>query len=208
MSEELSNYLEERGIKVAYLHSDIETINRQDILDNLRKGEYDVLVGINLLREGIDLPEVTLVAILDADKEGFLRSRTSLIQTMGRAARNIDSQVILYADNVTDSMKAAMNEVERRRTAQIAYNTKHHITPKNIEKAIRERLYEEEEEEATHKSRPIDLALELANKDVLLPDEREKVIKRLRAEMTSAAKNLDFETAAILRDRIKLLQNS
>lgn len=207
MSEELSNYLEERGIKVAYLHSDIETINRQDILDNLRKGEYDVLVGINLLREGIDLPEVTLVAILDADKEGFLRSRTSLIQTMGRAARNIDSQVILYADVMTGSMDSAIKEVERRREVQLAYNKKHNITPKTIEKAIRERLYEEEPEEETSRNRPIDLVLELADKDVLLPDEREKVIKRLRAEMTSAAKNLDFETAALLRDRIKSLQN-
>ena len=206
MAEELSNYLEERGIKVAYLHSDIETINRQDILDNLRKGEYDVLVGINLLREGIDLPEVTLVAILDADKEGFLRSKTSLIQTMGRAARNIDSQVILYADVITGSMREAIKEVERRREVQIAYNAKHHITPKTIEKAIRERLYEEEPEESTAKTRPIDLVLELADKDVLLPDEREKVIKRLRSEMKEAAKNLDFETAALLRDRIKSLQ--
>ncbi|HSD98405.1 MAG TPA: excinuclease ABC subunit UvrB [Patescibacteria group bacterium] len=208
MAEELSNYLEEGGIKVAYLHSDIETINRQDILDNLRKGEYDVLVGINLLREGIDLPEVTLVAILDADKEGFLRSKTSLIQTMGRAARNIDSEVILYADTMTGSMNEAIREVERRREAQLAYNKKHNITPTTIEKAIRERLYEEEEEEATHRSRPIDLVLELADKDVLLPDEREKVIGRLRQEMKTAAKNLDFETAALLRDRIKQLQNN
>ncbi len=208
MAEELSDYLEERDIKVAYLHSDIETINRQDILDNLRKGEYDVLVGINLLREGIDLPEVTLVAILDADKEGFLRSKTSLIQTMGRAARNINSEVILYADVMTKSMDEAIKEVERRRIVQLTYNKKHNITPTTIEKAIRERLYEEDEEESTHRSRPIDLVLELADKDVLLPDEREKVIKRLRAEMTAAAKNLDFETAALLRDRIKSLQNN
>lgn len=208
MSEELSSYLEERGIKVAYLHSDIETINRQDILDSLRKGEYDVLVGINLLREGLDLPEVTLVAILDADKEGFLRSRTSLIQTMGRAARNIDSEVILYADVMTGSMTEAIKEVERRREKQLAYNKEHNITPKAIEKAIRARLYEEEPEETTHKTRPIDLTLELADKDILLPDEREKVIKRLRAEMTKAAKELDFETAALLRDRIKRLQQA
>ncbi|HYK09022.1 MAG TPA: excinuclease ABC subunit UvrB, partial [Candidatus Eisenbacteria bacterium] len=205
MAEELSDYLEERNIKVAYLHSDIETINRQDILDNLRKGQYDVLVGINLLREGIDLPEVTLVAILDADKEGFLRSKTSLIQTMGRAARNIDSEVILYADVMTGSMDEAIKEVERRREVQLAYNKKHNITPKTIEKAIRDRLYEEEEEVEVRK-RPIDLVLELADKDVLLPDEREKVITRLRQEMKEAAKNLDFETAALLRDRIKSLQ--
>lgn len=208
MAEELSDYLDEQGIKVAYLHSDIETINRQDILDNLRKGQYDVLVGINLLREGIDLPEVTLVAILDADKEGFLRSKTSLIQTMGRAARNIDSEVILYADVMTKSMDEAIKEVERRREVQLAYNKKHHITPTTIEKAIRERLYEEEEEEATSKHRPIDLILELADKDVLLPDEREKVINRLRQEMKQAAKDLDFETAALLRDRVKQLQSS
>lgn len=208
MSEELSSYLEERGIKVAYLHSDIETLQRQDILDNLRRGEYDVLVGINLLREGLDLPEVTLVAILDADKEGFLRSRTSLIQTMGRAARNIDSQVILYADTITKSMDAAIKEVERRREVQIAFNTKHGITPTAIEKAIRARLYEEDEnEKQSTRNRPIDMVLELADKDVLLPDEREAVIKRLRAEMTHAAKNLDFETAALLRDRIRGLKD-
>lgn len=205
MAEELSEYLEERDINVAYLHSDIETINRQDILDDLRKGKYDVLVGINLLREGIDLPEVTLVAILDADKEGFLRSKTSLIQTMGRAARNIDSEVILYADVMTGSMDEAIKEVERRREVQLAYNKKHSITPKTIEKAIRERLYEEEQEEGMGQ-RPIDLVLELADKDVLLPDEREAVIKRLRSEMNAAAKNLDFETAALLRDRIRSIQ--
>ncbi len=122
MAEELSSYLNEREIKVAYLHSDIATLERQDVLDNLRLGNYDVLVGINLLREGLDLPEVSLVAILDADKEGFLRSRTSLIQTMGRAARHVEAQVILYADKMTDSMKAAIDEVERRRKIQLAYN--------------------------------------------------------------------------------------
>ncbi len=208
MSEELSDYLEERGIKVAYIHSDIETLNRQDILDNLRRGEYDVLVGINLLREGLDLPEVTLVAILDADKEGFLRSRTSLIQTMGRAARNIDSQVILYADRTTKSMQAAIDEVERRRKIQIEFNEKHGITPTAIEKAIRARLYEEDTEEEEHPSlRPLSDVLKLADKEVLLPDEKEAVIKRLRKEMTAAAKNLDFETAARLRDRIRSIQN-
>ncbi len=207
MSEELSDYLQERGIKVAYLHSDIETLQRQDILDNLRRGEYDVLVGINLLREGLDLPEVTLVAILDADKEGFLRSRTSLIQTMGRAARNIDSQVILYADVTTKSMEAAIKEVERRREVQMKFNADHNITPTAIEKAIRARLYEEDEDEKqSTRNRPIDLVLEMANKDVLLPDEREAVIKRLRVEMTQAAKNLDFETAAVLRDRIRSIK--
>ncbi|HEX7042147.1 MAG TPA: excinuclease ABC subunit UvrB [Patescibacteria group bacterium] len=208
MSEELTDYLQERDIKVAYIHSDIETLERQDILDNLRRGEYDVLVGINLLREGLDLPEVTLVAILDADKEGFLRSRTSLIQTMGRAARNVDSEVILYADTITKSMDAAIKEVERRRKVQLDFNKTHNITPKTIEKAIRDRLYEEEEnEKQATRNRPIDLILELSNKDVLLPDEKEAVIARLRREMTKAAKELDFETAARLRDRIRSLKN-
>ena len=130
MAEDLSSYLEEKGIKVSYLHSDIATLERQDVLDKLRLGEYDVIVGINLLREGLDLPEVSLVVILDADKEGFLRSKTSLIQTMGRAARHIDSEVILYADNITGSMDGAIKEVERRRKYQLIYNRKHGITPK------------------------------------------------------------------------------
>ena len=204
MSEELTSYLEERNMKVAYLHSDIETLDRQDILDKLRRGDFDILVGINLLREGLDLPEVTLVAILDADKEGFLRSRSALIQTMGRAARNIDSEVILYADVETDSMKAAIDEVKRRRKIQIAYNQAHNITPKNIEKMIRDRLVEEQIDENEGKT-PIDILLELGSKEVILPDERAKVIKRMREEMRNAARNLDFETAALLRDRINLL---
>jgi len=206
MAEELSLYLEERNIKVTYLHSDIETLDRQDVLDKLRRGDVDVVVGINLLREGLDLPEVTLVAILDADKEGFLRSRTSLIQTMGRAARNIDSQVILYADNMTKSMDAAIKEVERRREIQIAYNKKHHITPKNVEKSIRAKLIEEIEDEDSLKEKSIDLLLALGDKEVLLPDEKERLIKQLRIEMRNAAKQLDFETATILRDRIKTLE--
>ncbi len=205
MSEELTHYLEEQDILVAYLHSDIETLERQDILDSLRKGTYDVLIGINLLREGLDLPEVTLVAILDADKEGFLRSRTSLIQTMGRAARNIDSQVILYADKVTDSMQAAIDEVERRRAIQTAFNKKHHITPKSIEKAIRAKLIEYEEEKPLQDERMITL-MEMSDKEVLLPDEKELVVKKLRLKMRDAAKNLDFETAAFIRDRIRKLE--
>ncbi len=202
MSEDLSAYLAERDIKVSYLHSDIETLERQDELDRLRSGKYDVLVGINLLREGLDLPEVSLVAILDADKEGFLRSRTSLIQIMGRAARHVDSQVIMYADNVTGSMKAAIDEVERRREVQLAYNKKHKITPVGIEKSIRARLVEQEEED----QKSAEFLMHLQGKEVLLPDEKEHLIKQLRREMQQAAKDLDFETAAILRDQIKLLK--
>lgn len=203
MSEELTSYLEEKGIKVAYLHSDIVTLQRQDILDNLRAGEYDVVVGINLLREGLDLPEVSLVAILDADKEGFLRSRTSLIQTMGRAARNVDAKVIMYADRVTDSMKAAIDEGERRRKIQLAYNKEHNITPKSVEKAIRAKLVDQKEEEA---KATVESLIEFSNKDVLLPDEREDLLKQLRKEMKAAAERLDFEGAIALRDKIKQVQ--
>jgi len=203
MAEELSSYLDEQNLKVAYLHSDIQTLERQDVLDRLRKGEYDVLVGINLLREGLDLPEVSLVAILDADKEGFLRSRTSLIQTMGRAARHIDAQVIMYADNVTKSMKSAIDEVERRRNIQLEYNKKHHLTPKGIQKLIKARLIEED----TSKNTIEDLSylLTLSKKDVILPDEKEDLIKKLRKEMKIAAEDLNFERAALIRDQIKNL---
>lgn len=202
MAEDLSSYLAERDIKVSYLHADIETLQRQDVLDRLRGGEYDVLVGINLLREGLDLPEVALVAILDADKEGFLRSKTSLIQTMGRAARNVDSQVIMYADETTGSMREAIKEVDRRRNVQLAYNKKYGITPKSIEKVIRARLVEEKIED----EKQANYLLTLQKKEVLLPDEKEKLIKRLSLEMRNAAKELDFETAAILRDQIKFLK--
>ena len=204
MAEELSQYLEERQIKVSYLHSDIVTLDRQDVLDKLRLGDYDVLVGINLLREGLDLPEVSLVVILDADKEGFLRSRTSLIQTMGRAARHVDSEVIMYADIVTKSMKAAIDEVERRRNVQIEYNKKHNITPTTIEKAIRAKLIEEKQKEDGQEQ--MDLLAYLNTKDVLLPDEKETLIKKLRKEMKSAAERLDFESAVRFRDQIKSLK--
>jgi excinuclease ABC subunit B len=204
MSEELTTYLEEKGIKVAYIHSDIITLERQDLLDKLRLGEFDVLVGINLLREGLDLPEVSLVVILDADKEGFLRSRSALIQTMGRAARHEEAKVIMYADRITDSMKAAMDEVERRRTIQIAYNKKHGITPKGIKKEVRKRLVEEEVYE--EEQRTLNRMVELGTKEVLLPDEKKDVIGKLRKEMKLAAERLDFEGAMRIRDQIKVIE--
>lgn len=200
MAEDLSQFLEEQEIKVTYLHSEIDTLARQDILDELREGKHDVLVGINLLREGLDLPEVSLVAILDADKEGFLRSRTSLIQIMGRAARRIDSKVILYADIMTNSMKSAIEEVERRRKYQIRHNSQHGITPVSVEKSIRAKLVEREE--TLEDLRP------LMEKEVLLPDERDKLIKKLRSDMKDAVKTLDFETAALLRDKMRYLQQN
>ncbi len=200
MSEDLTTFLEEKGIKVNYLHSDVDTLSRQDVLDDLRSGVYDVLVGINLLREGLDLPEVGLVAILDADKEGFLRSRSSLIQIMGRGARRVDSHVILYADNVTGSMEEAISEVNRRREYQLKYNKDNGITPVTIEKEIRAKLIERE--------RILEDLKPLIEKDVLLPDEKEKLIKNLRREMQLAAKDLDFETAALIRDKIKYLRQN
>ena len=211
MAEELTSYLEEQKIKVTYLHSDIVTLNRQDVLDNLRLGKFDVLVGINLLREGLDLPEVSLVVILDADKEGFLRSRSSLIQTMGRAARHENSEVILYADKITKSIEGAIEEVERRRKVQIAYNKKHGIIPKSIKKEVRKKLVDEDrvfrEEQDKQKKGNIDLMLDLGKKGVLLPDEKRDVTKKLRKNMREAAQRLDFETAAIIRDQIKSLES-
>ena len=199
MAEDLTDYLKERGIKVNYLHSDIETLKRSDILQSLRLGEYDVIVGINLLREGLDLPEVTLVIILDADKEGFLRSKTSLIQTMGRAARHVKGQVIMYADNMTKSMKSAIEEVDRRRKYQMEYNKKHNIKPRSIEKALRERLIEKVEE----------IEEKLGKKELTIEDipvnERQKMIGNLEEQMHQAAEILDFEEAARLRDQIKEL---
>ncbi|MBP6098821.1 MAG: excinuclease ABC subunit UvrB [Candidatus Levybacteria bacterium] len=200
MAEDLSAYLEDKQVKVNYLHSEVQTFERQDIIDDLRSGVYDVLVGINLLREGLDLPEVSLVAILDADKEGFLRSRTSLIQIMGRAARRVGSRVILYADKVTRSMDEAIEEVDRRREKQVAYNLAHGITPQTVQKAIKAKLVE--------RQLILDELKPLLEKDLLLPDEKEKVIKRLRKEMQEAAKQMDFETAALLRDKIRYIQQS
>jgi len=195
MAEDLSAYLEELKIKVNYLHSDVKTLDRIKILTSLRKGLYDVLVGVNLLREGLDLPEVSLVAILDADKEGFLRSETSLIQTIGRAARNEKGEVLMYADNITGSIKRAVGETERRRKIQLEYNKKHHITPKTIIREIRDIL-------------PVEEILNLETKP--LPKSKsviEELIKQKEKEMKEAAKMLDFELAAILRDEIKILSS-
>lgn len=206
MAEELSSYLKEKNIKVTYLHSDVDTLERTDILDDLRKGEYDVLVGINLLREGLDLPEVSLVAILDADKEGFLRSETSLIQVMGRAARHVQGEVVMYADNVTGSMKRAINEVERRRDIQLEYNKEHEITPQQITKPIREKLIDQQlEEELEGKKKDAFIDVDFRQ---LPPYELRKVVRNLEKEMKYEAEMLNFERAAVLRDKIKDLRKS
>ena len=201
MAEELASYLIEKGLKVTYLHSDIVTLERTDILDDLRRGEYDVLVGINLLREGLDLPEVSLVAILDADKEGFLRSESSLIQTMGRAARHVNGQVVMYADVITSSMERACVEVARRREIQLAYNKTHRITPTGISKPIRDKLIDEVLAEAAggkKKSR-----LEDVDYASLPPPELRKEIKKLIEMMRYEAEILNFEKAAVLRDKLR-----
>ncbi|MCK9187377.1 MAG: excinuclease ABC subunit UvrB [Candidatus Colwellbacteria bacterium] len=195
MAEDLSEYLEGEGVKVRYLHSDVKTMDRIKILTGLRKGDFDVLVGVNLLREGLDLPEVTLVAILDADKEGFLRSETSLIQTIGRAARNVDGEVILYADNITGSVKRAFEETERRRKLQIAYNKKHGITPKTIIRDIKSIIPDGDE------TLEIELGPIKRSKSEL-----EKLLKTKIKEMKKAADNLEFELASVLRDEIKTLE--
>ncbi|HHV97707.1 MAG TPA: excinuclease ABC subunit UvrB [Clostridiaceae bacterium] len=237
MAEDLTDYLKEMGIKVKYLHSDIDTIERMEIIRDLRLGVFDVLVGINLLREGLDLPEVTLVAILDADKEGFLRSETSLIQTIGRAARNVEGMVILYADTITESMRKAIEETERRRKIQMEYNKSHNITPQSVQKGIRDvieitRTVEEYENytdrdktqgkhgKFTKDPRKVNYAeigkkgkvsdsgkkdyyiKEKSYEDKLPKSDLEKIIEALEKEMKAAAKNLEFERAAQLRDRI------
>jgi excinuclease ABC subunit B len=191
MAESLTEYLKENGVKVRYMHSDIDTMERIEIVSALRSGEFDVLCGINLLREGLDLPEVKLVAILDADKEGFLRSETSLIQTIGRAARNAEGRVIMYADVITDSMKRAISETERRRKVQSDYNKKHGIVPKTIIKEVKNTL------EITKK---IDKTADIKLKDI--PEE----IEKLKALMKVASNNLDFEQCIEIRDNIARLK--
>ncbi len=200
MAEDLTDYYHDLNVRVRYLHSDIETIERVDIIRELRKGSFDVLVGINLLREGLDLPEVSLVAILDADKEGFLRSERSLIQTIGRAARNINGTVILYADSVTGSMRRALDETNRRRRLQAAFNKKHGITPQTVVKSLGARLVEVYEADYV----TVPLVAEKAGK--YKPDDIPRLVQQLKKEMKRAAENLEFEKAAELRDRIRELE--
>ena len=198
-SEDLTEHFTELGLKVKYLHSDIETLERSHIIRELRLGEFDALIGINLLREGLDIPEVSLVAILDADKEGFLRSTTSLIQTSGRAARNIDGKVIFYADTVTQSMQKAIDEMNRRRTIQTEYNVTHQIIPESIRKSIQETLVKQEKNTLTTQA-------EGEEDELVLMEDAPKLIKSLEKKMHLAAKNLEFEKAALLRDRVKKLR--
>lgn len=204
MAEDLSEYLREQDIKVQYLHADIDTLDRSEILTDLRKGKYDVVVGINLLREGLDLPEVSLVAILDADKEGFLRSDTSLIQTMGRAARHIEGQVIMYADQITGSMQRAIDEVNRRRSIQEEYNRRHNLTPQAINKPIRDQIIRRTETDKVpnYKKEAIQIEQEGVAQD------SGNLLVKLKDEMNKAAQNMEFEKAAILRDRIDELKRS
>ena len=199
MAEDLTGYLQDKGLRVKYLHSEIQTIERSQILRQLRQKEFDCLVGINLLREGLDLPEVSLVAILDADKEGFLRSATSLIQVAGRAARNINGCVIMYADTLTGSMKKAIAESNRRRIIQLEFNQKNKITPRSIQKAIKQGIEDLQETE--------DFLVGLTGQK---KDEYElnKYIAQLQYEMELAARNLQFEKAALIRDKIKELKGA
>lgn len=205
MAEQLTDYLTENGVKVRYLHSDIDTVERVEIIRDLRLGAFDVLVGINLLREGLDIPEVSLVAILDADKEGFLRSERSLIQTIGRAARNVDGRAILYADHITDSMRRAIDETERRRAKQITFNAEHHITPRSVVKQVRDLIdgvYSEKAGKAAARQQEIQNAWaeDMSEKDLA------KEIKRLEKDMLEHARNLEFEQAARVRDQLAALR--
>jgi excinuclease ABC subunit B len=196
MAEDLSDYLMEMGLKVHYLHSDIQTLERVEILRDLRLGVYDVVVGINLLREGLDLPEVSLVAILDADKEGFLRSEPALIQTIGRAARHVEGTAIMYADTLTDSMRRAIDETSRRRAKQIAYNEAHGIEPRSIVKAVRDLTDRVQTQKAAEERAPYRVRSDMPK------DEAAHLIKELEKQMKAAAAQLEFEKAALLRDQI------
>ncbi|MGB4106438.1 MAG: excinuclease ABC subunit UvrB [Alphaproteobacteria bacterium] len=205
MAEDLTEYLTENGVRVRYLHSDVETLERIEIMQSLRKGEFDVLVGINLLREGLDIPECMRVCILDADKEGFLRSRTSLIQTIGRSARNIDGKAILYADRMTDSMKAAIDETDRRREKQVIYNKEHGITPESIRNNI-STILDSVYEQGDHLDEILTLEDSGLQDFIDKPDKLKKHIEKMRKEMLAAAADLEFEEAAALRDQIQKLE--
>jgi excinuclease ABC subunit B len=204
MAEQLTDYLSENGVKVRYLHSDVDTVERVEIIRDLRLGQFDVLVGINLLREGLDIPEVSLVAILDADKEGFLRAERSLIQTIGRAARNLNGKAILYADNRTESMKKAIGETERRRERQMAFNEAHGITPRSITKKVRDLIDGVYSEKASKEQEKQELQRamveDMSEKDI------SKKIKQLEKQMLEHARNLEFEKAARVRDQLALLK--
>ena len=195
MAEDLTDYLKEMGVKVKYMHSDIKTLERTEIIRDLRLGVFDVLIGINLLREGIDVPEVSLVAILDADKEGFLRNERGLIQTIGRAARNSEGHVIMYADKITESMQKAMDETARRREIQMRYNKEHGIVPQTIKKDIRDLI-------AISKTADTDVAEDIPDYNSMTKKERQDTIKKLQKQMQEAAEILDFELAAQLRDMV------
>ena len=204
MSEDLTDYLSDAGVRVRYLHSDIDTVERVEIIRDLRAGEFDVLVGINLLREGLDMPEVSLVAILDVDKEGFLRSKRSLIQTIGRAARNLNGKAILYADQITDSMKYAIGETDRRREKQRLHNEKNGITPKSVSKAVRDII----DGATSNAAKELVKIANYKGETAIIKDPKEfaKVMKELEQEMYQHAENLEFEQAASTRDRIEELR--
>jgi excinuclease ABC subunit B len=206
MAEDLTDYLLEMGIRVRYLHSEVDTLQRIEIVRDLRLGEFDVLVGINLLREGLDLPEVSLVAILDADKEGFLRSDTSLIQTIGRAARNVDGTVLMYADSVTDSMRSAIGETQRRRQIQLAYNEEHGIDPQTVRKAVTDILLTLRGEDGPAATTPKKQRISRTDATGMPSEELERLIAGLEDEMHQAAKDLRFEYAARLRDEVHELR--
>jgi excinuclease ABC subunit B len=203
MAEDLTEYLQEHGVRVRYLHSDVETVERTEIIRDLRLGEFDVIVGINLLREGLDMPEVSLVAILDADKEGFLRSEGSLIQTSGRAARNINGSVIMYADKVTGSMERAIAEMDRRRVKQIAFNEEHNIQPQTIRKEVREIM---EGARAAINRRGSKVAATVPDFSGMSPEMMLKKIAKLEKQMYRHARDLEFEEAAKVRDQIEAIR--
>ena len=207
MAEQLTDYLSDNGVKVRYLHSDVDTVERVEIIRDLRLGMFDVLVGINLLREGLDIPEVSLVAILDADKEGFLRAERSLIQTIGRAARNVSGMAILYADRITDSMRRAMDETERRRMRQIAYNPEHGITPRGIVKQVRDLIDGVYSEKATEQAQRMEQqAIQRAQMQDMDEKDVSKAIRTLEKLMMEHARNLEFEKAAQVRDQLAMLR--